>query len=112
MHFYYHSVGVYSDPTCPSDDNNHAVDLIGWGTDPATGKDYWILRNSWDESWGQKGYAWIERGTNMCGIESSLGYAVTKLTGNPLPTASPSKTTTTPASTDSTGSLTTFAGSG
>ena len=48
----------------------HAVKLIGYGTD-ATGGDYWIIANSWNESWGNDGLFWIARGNNECGIESS-----------------------------------------
>ena len=74
--------GVFSDASCSGHKANHAVDLIGWGTDPETAKDYWILRNSWDSWWGQNGYGWIERGTNMCGIEFGVDYVQAVLTGN------------------------------
>ena len=26
---------------------NHVVSIVGWDTDPATGQQYWIVRNSW-----------------------------------------------------------------
>jgi hypothetical protein len=64
--FYDYSSGVYSDPACPNDIHNHAVAIVGWGTDSDSGKDYWIIRNSWGDSWGDFGYIKMERGSNMC----------------------------------------------
>lgn len=64
--FYDYVDGVYSDPACPSDKHNHAVGIVGWGTDEETSEDYWILRNSWGEDWGMDGYFYMQRGTNMC----------------------------------------------
>merc|ERR1711948_40528 len=40
-------------------DMDHAVQLVGYGTDG--GKDYWLVRNSWGGSWGEKGYIRIKR---------------------------------------------------
>ncbi|EFJ05715.1 hypothetical protein SELMODRAFT_270024 [Selaginella moellendorffii] len=47
----------------------HAVKFIGWGTTD-DGKDYWIVANSWNRSWGEDGFFQISRGSNECGIES------------------------------------------
>ena len=51
--------GVFEDTQtdCPSGaytTTNHAVSLVGWGTDNQGL--YWILRNSWDTGWGESGY--------------------------------------------------------
>jgi cathepsin L len=37
-------------------DVNHAVVLMGYGTDDDTGDDYWLVRNSWSPLWGEAGY--------------------------------------------------------
>jgi len=49
----------------------HAIKIIGWDVDPKAGP-YWIVVNSWNYSWGQKGLFWIAKGTNECGIESQI----------------------------------------
>jgi len=50
---------------------NHAVQLVGYGTDEVFG-DYWLIRNSWGEAWGEDGYIRIlrERET-QCGVDTT-----------------------------------------
>ena len=64
-----YTTGVYSSTTCANgpSDVNHAVLAVGYGTDDS-GMDYWMVKNSWGTSWGDKGFFKIERGVNMCGI--------------------------------------------
>jgi len=46
---------------------SHAVKLMGYGID--NGTKYWLLANSWNEHWGEKGYFRMVRGSNECGVE-------------------------------------------
>jgi len=55
---------------CPSSGINHLATLVGYGHDSATGKDYWIVKNSWGKSWGESGYFRIKRGSGTCGINT------------------------------------------
>lgn len=65
-----YSEGVYTSDTCKNGtaDVNHAVVAVGYGTCPKTGLDYWVVKNSWGDSWGDKGFFKIQRGVNMCGV--------------------------------------------
>lgn len=74
----YHS-GVLKGSEC-GDDLDHGVLVVGWGTE--NGTPYWIVKNSWDTTWGNGGYIYLERGTNAnggtgtCGILSIPSYPV------------------------------------
>lgn len=47
--------------TQKSEASNHAISLVGWGTDDDLGL-FWIARNSWGEYWGEHGFFRIQDG--------------------------------------------------
>lgn len=55
----------------------HAIKIIGWGVE--NGTKYWIVVNSWNETWGDKGIIKIRKGVNEIGIEGSAYGGIPKL---------------------------------
>ncbi|CCI44802.1 hypothetical protein ABG067_000037 [Albugo candida] len=53
----------------------HVVSLVGWGTTDE-GLKYWIVRNSDGMNWGESGFFYAERGTNIYNMESHGAWAV------------------------------------
>lgn len=45
-----YSSGIFYDELCKTEFGGHCVSLVGYGSE--NGKDYYILRNSWDIGWG------------------------------------------------------------
>jgi len=68
--------GVYTSTICEDgpQDVNHAVLAVGYGTCPVTGRDYWLLKNSWDYTFGMEGFFKIESFKNMCGLADCMSY--------------------------------------
>ncbi|KAK9506973.1 hypothetical protein O3M35_008812 [Rhynocoris fuscipes] len=48
----------------------HAIKILGWGVENDT--PYWLVANSWNTDWGDKGFFKILRGRNECGIEDQI----------------------------------------
>jgi len=68
--------GIYYEPNCSDYYVNHALLVVGYGTD-ATGADYWIVKNSWGTLWGNLGYIQMARNRdNNCGIATDCSYSV------------------------------------
>ena len=51
---------------------DHAVNLVGWGTDSSSGSEYWIIRNQWSTNWGMSGFTHILKDSkNVCGVTNT-----------------------------------------
>ena len=66
--------GIFNDDSCDPEGLNHSVAVVGYGTE--NGTDYWIIKNSWGEDWGESGYIRIIRGKNMCGMATMASYPI------------------------------------
>ena len=75
--------GVYDDPACGTT-IDHAVLVVGFGTEEGTGQAFWLVKNSWGAAWGDGGYIKIARGGSsakgpnkgqgMCAIAAHPSY--------------------------------------
>jgi C1A family cysteine protease len=66
-YFQSYSSGVLTSSSCGTT-LDHGVLIVGYGTE--NGIDYWLVKNSWSTTWGDKGYVKIARSdsTNDAGI--------------------------------------------
>jgi cathepsin L len=65
----HYETGVYNGCNQTNPDLDHAVMLVGYGTDSQYG-DYWIVRNSWSPQWGEQGYIRLHRQNPVtCGTD-------------------------------------------
>ena len=70
----FHVSGIFSYMNCNRNNLNHAVLVVGYGNDKY-GRNYWLIKNSYGQWWGENGYMRLSRdGRNACGISSFASY--------------------------------------
>ncbi|CAJ0594036.1 unnamed protein product [Cylicocyclus nassatus] len=75
MDLWEYDKGVYEHKT-GMEVGEHVVKIIGWGTDEKEKVPYWLVANSWNDVWGEKGFFRIIRGHNHCEIESEIAAVI------------------------------------
>jgi len=73
--FQFYTSGVLDSAACGTT-LDHGVLAVGYGTDAASGKAYYKVKNSWGASWGNQGYVWLARNKDTCGIAMAASYPV------------------------------------
>ena len=74
--FQFYDTGIYYEPNCSSEiiHLDHGVAVVGYGS-LGPGQDYYIVKNSWGQTWGQQGFILMSRNrSNNCGIASQGSY--------------------------------------
>ncbi|XP_054165839.1 procathepsin L-like [Oppia nitens] len=77
--FWFYKGGITDDPNCKSDliTVDQCVLVVGYGTDTKTKQDYWLVKSSSGENWGEDGYVRMARNKhNQCAIATLASYPV------------------------------------
>lgn len=79
--FQFYKSGVLDDDECGEHARvDHGVLAVGYGTDLETQTPYWLVKNSWGDSWGENGYVKIARNSTnefgMCAILKMSSFPI------------------------------------
>jgi cathepsin F len=73
LQFYDGGIVDADESECDPEGLNHGVTLVGYGTE--NGNDFWIIKNSWSEGWGESGYFRMARNKRTCGVNKYVSTA-------------------------------------
>jgi len=76
MQMYRGGIANPSDLVCNPKRLDHGVAIVAFGVEKGT--KYWVIKNSWGETWGEKGYYRVVRGKGKCGLNTMV-VAVNKI---------------------------------
>jgi C1A family cysteine protease len=67
--FHYYASGILDTPSCGTS-LDHGVLAVGYGVREEDGVEYYLVKNSWNTTWGDKGYIKLRiiDGAGTCGI--------------------------------------------
>lgn len=65
----------------PWESTNHAIVCVGWGEEIVKEETvkYWILKNSWGETWGENGYFKLKKGLDMASVEAQGVFLIPEM---------------------------------
>lgn len=77
--FQFYKGGVLTDDSCgKAGQLDHGVLAVGYGSDLETNEPYFMVKNSWGETWGEDGYIRLSRNSKnsygMCAILKMASY--------------------------------------
>uniref|UniRef100_A0A1B6FJ27 Peptidase C1A papain C-terminal domain-containing protein n=1 Tax=Cuerna arida TaxID=1464854 RepID=A0A1B6FJ27_9HEMI len=74
--FTFYANGIYNEKNCRNDPDglDHAVLLVGYGK--IGERNYWLIKNSWSNYWGNDGYVLMDPVDNNCGVMTTPTYVL------------------------------------